>query len=194
MRRITFTLLLMLFFFNSQSQSMYGQTDYMYGTMGNRTETLVGYFSFDYEISQNGQTVYFWKGPGSGRPKSFQSRKYDYFRGDSVYMEKFGGYQALGGKVELLIPRIVDGRIQLFELFFKWGPGHLAKSDRYFVKKGEEKFQLKKKKFKEQMKSLINEDADLLKKVESGELTYDNLIDVILMYNNKILSADTNLQ
>lgn len=103
----------------------------MFGTMVNRTDTLVGYFSFDREISQNGQTVYYVKDPSSGRVRTFQSRKYDYFQGDSIYMEKFGGYSAPGGKVDLLIPRIIDGRIQLFELTFKWGRMSLAKSDRF---------------------------------------------------------------
>lgn len=131
MKRSTITLLLMLFFFNSKSQSLYGQTDYMFGTMVNSTDTLVGYFSFDKQISQNGQTVYYVKGPGAGRVKTFQSRKYDYFRGDSIYMEKFGGYPALGGMVDILIPRIIDGRIQLFELKYKSGPMNLAKSERF---------------------------------------------------------------
>ncbi|MFX1706717.1 hypothetical protein PV783_22295 [Chitinophaga sp. CC14] len=185
MKRITFTLLLILFFVNSQSQSIYGQTDYIFGTMVNRTDTLVGYFSFDKQITQNGQTVYYVPGPGSGRIKTFQSRKYDYFQGDSIYMEKFGGYPALGGMVDVLIPRVIDGRIQLFELKFNWGPMNLAKSDRFFVKKGTEKFSIKRKKFKEQMRTLISENIDLLNKIESGELTFDDMIKVILMYNNK---------
>ncbi|MBV8251380.1 MAG: hypothetical protein JO154_02135 [Chitinophaga sp.] len=182
MKRVAFTLLLTLFFFNSQSQTIYGQTDYMYGKMANATETLVGYFSFDKVISSNGQTVYYWKGPGT-RPKTFQSRKYDYFQGDSIYMEKFGTLAALGGKVEMMLPRIIDGRIQLFELTFRRESLPMFKSDRFYVKKGQEKFQLKKRKFKEQMRTLISEDAVLLNKIENEELTFDDIIDVILMYN-----------
>lgn len=33
------------------------------------------------------------------------------------------------------------------------------------------------------MKTLISENVDLLNKIESGELTFDDIIDVILMYN-----------
>ncbi|HJT74499.1 MAG TPA: hypothetical protein VJ720_10780, partial [Chitinophaga sp.] len=115
MKKATLSLVMMLFFVNSYSQLISRRTEYIYGKMINTTDTLVGYFSFDREITQNGQTVYYKQSLDSNKKKRFQSRKYDYFQSDSLYLEKFGAVSILTGDVLIMIPRIINGRIQLFD-------------------------------------------------------------------------------
>ena len=160
--------------------------EYMYGKMANSKKELIGYFWFDNEnISSNGQTVYYKESLDSKDIKIFQSRKYDYFISDSLYLETFPAIPYPGGDLLIMIPRIVDGKIQLFGLKFTTTSFYVVRStkDYFFIKKGDEKKKIMKKYFKEQMKDLISEDQVLLDKINSGELTYDNLPEIIQAYN-----------
>lgn len=160
--------------------------EYTYGKMGNSKKELTGYFWFDNKhISSNGQTVYYLETMETKYAKIFQSRKYDYFICDSFYLETFAVFSDAGGDLKIMIPRIVDGKIQLFGLNFTRTNFYFLKStkDYFFIKKGEQKIKITKKYFKELMKDLIGEYQSLLAKIDNDELKYDDLPEIISVYN-----------
>lgn len=189
MKKIT-VLVIFTFLFNSLSFSQLfpknEKKEYIYGKMVNKKKELTGYFWFDNKnITTNGQTVYYLKTMETTYVKTFQSRKYDYFVSDSLYLETFDAIPLIGGDIIIMIPRIIDGEIQLFGLNFTKYNFYFLKStkDYYFIKTGTAKMRISKKQFKEQMKDLIGKDKVLLNKINSGELTYDNLPEIIQSYN-----------
>jgi hypothetical protein len=149
MRNLIFFLLLISTTSNIFSQSIFGKKKFIYGKMVGRSDTLVGYFWFDNQITQNGQTVQFKEDLNSDIKKTFQSRHYDYFESDSIYLETFGAIPTFSGDILIMIPRVINGRVQLFDNKFKWGYMNLFKSEHYFLKKGWDKVRIKKKNFKE---------------------------------------------
>jgi hypothetical protein len=182
-------LILFFFFFLSSlsifSQSIFGgKKEFIYGKMVGRSDTLVGYFWFDNQITQNGQTVQFKEDLNSENKKTFQSRHYDYFESDGIYLETFGAIPTVSGDILIMIPRVINGRIQLFDNKFKWGYMNLFKSEHYFLKKGWDKVRVKKKDFKELMQRFVGDDKSLMEKIENNELKYDDLIEIVTIYNN----------
>ena len=160
--------------------------EYTYGKMGNSKKELTGYFWFDNKhISSNGQTVYYLESMDTKYAKIFQSRKYDYFLCDSFYLETFPAISYPGGDLIIMIPRIVDGEIQLFGLNFTKTSFYFVKStkDYFFIKKGDQKIKITKKYFKELMKDLLGQDEALLARINNDELKYDDLPEIILSYN-----------
>jgi hypothetical protein len=167
------------------SQSIFGKKkEFIYGKMVGRSDTLVGYFWFDNQISQNGQTVEFKEDLNAENKKRFQSRDYDYFESDSIYLETFGAIPTATGDILIMIPRVVNGKIQLFDNKFKWGAMNLFKSEHFFIKKNRDKVRVKKKKFKELMQIYVGDDKPLMEKIEKNELQYEDLIEIITIYNN----------
>jgi hypothetical protein len=169
----------------SFSQSIFGEKKYLYGRMVGQADTLVGYFWFDNQIDQNGQTVFFKKDLNSNKKKKFQSRNYLYFESDSIYLETFPAIPTVTGAVLIMIPRIVNGRIQLFDSKYKWGYANMFKIERFFIKVGGDKVQVKRKNFKQLMNTYLADDEDLITKIENEELQYDNLMEIIITYNNR---------
>lgn len=178
MKSFLFTFLFLSFFYTGYSQINFNLTNYMYGVMANSKDTLVGYFSFEKIFDQSGQSVYYMRDPNSGRVSNFKTRKFDYFQGDSIYMETFRSYN---GMSEMMIPRIINGRIQLFYMTRKNSP-YFKKID-YFVKKDNQKIAIRKKTFKTQMSVLVKDNQALLDKIERGELKFNDIKEVILLYN-----------
>jgi hypothetical protein len=168
---------------SSDSFSQPGFDTFRYGKMVKGTDTLIGYFSFSHDIDQNGQTVKYRESFNSSIHR-FQSRKYEYFEADSLYMETFGVVPMLTGDVLIMIPRIVNGKIQLFSTAVG-GLGFmgLEKKESFFIKKGSEKMRIKKGKFKKQMHSLIADDEALLNRIDSDELKYEDLIQIVVTYD-----------
>jgi len=190
MKRIT-VLFLFTFLFNSLSFSqLFPKSEkkvYIYGKMVNKKKELTGYFWFDNKniYQYSGQLVYYLKTMETTYVETFVSRKYDYFESDSLYLETFEVPIAIGEKIKIMIPRIVDGEIQLFGVQVIKNNFYFFKSikDNYFIKTETVKINITKKQFKEQMKDLISKDQVLLGKINSGELTYDNLPEIIYTYN-----------
>jgi hypothetical protein len=184
----TALLFVFIFLFTSIGFAQFFSTmkrEYIYGKMANSKKELIGYFWFDNNITSNGQTVSFKESLDSKNEKVFQSRKYDYFTSDSIYLEKFAAIPYPGGDLIIMIPRIIDGKIQLFGLKYTKSSFYFVNStkDYFFVKKGTEKQKITKKYFKEIMKDLISDDQVLLDKINNDELTYDNLPQIIQTYN-----------
>ena len=160
-------------------------TDFIYGKMVKENDTLVGYFKFNHDITQNGQQVYYKKQFESESSKSFPSRRYDYFESDSFYLETFGVVPMLTGDVLIMIPRIINGKLQLFAVNYNGGGFlGLGHSETLCIKKGSEKLRLKKSKFKKQMHQLLDDDEALLQKIDNDELKYEDLIEIVKSYNN----------
>jgi hypothetical protein len=84
-----------------------------------------------------------------------------------------------------MIPRIVDGNIQLFGLNYTLKSFYFVKStkDYFFIKKEGQKIKITRKYFKELMKDLISEDKILLEKINNDELKYEDLPQIIQSYN-----------
>jgi hypothetical protein len=170
---------------NIFSQSIFGgKKEFIYGKMVGRSDTLIGYFWFDNQITQNGQTVQFKEDLNSDTKKTFQSRHYDYFESDGIYLETFGAIPTISGDVLIMIPRIINGKIQLFENKFKWGYFNAFKSEKFFLKKGWNKERVKKKNFKDLMQRYVGDDKSLMEKIEKNELKYDDLVEIVTIYNN----------
>jgi hypothetical protein len=83
-----------------------------------------------------------------------------------------------------MIPRVINGRIQLFDARYKWGYFGAFNAGNYCVKKDNQKICIKKRKFREQIKSLIADADALIKRIDSGELGYDDLATIIQIYNS----------
>lgn len=170
-------------------------TEFIYGRMIKPTDTLVGFFRFDFVVSQNGQTVYFKRGLNEKKTKRFQTRRYDYFESDSVYLENFAvPMSGVLGKVEIMIPRVLNGKIQLFEYRLRT-PGLFKdiETERFFVKKGDVKMRLNRRKFKEQMLQLIGDKPEIMGKIDTEQLKYADLMDIIFQYNNDIILPSKRL-
>jgi len=183
--------LILFFFLFSSSSSIFSQSifggkkEFIYGKIVGRSDTLVGYFWFDNrKILEYGQMVHFKEDLNSEIKKSFQSRHYDYFEADSIYLETFGAIPTISGDMLIMIPRVINGKIQLFDNKFKWGYMNLFKSEHYFLKKGWDKVRVKKKDFKELMQRFVGDDKSLMEKIENNELKYDDLIEIVTIYNN----------
>jgi len=194
MKKIFLFLLFISFSTSIFPQSSGDTKEFIYGTMirvadpeNYRTaDTLVGYFWFDNQLDQNGQTVHFKKDLNATKTKKFQSRKYDYFVSDVIYLETFGAIPMLTGDVLIMIPRIIDGRIQLFDLRYRTESYYFIHSnvERFFIKKDNKKLRIKEKTFKKQMKELVGDDEALMKKIDSEELKYNDLIEIVTIYNS----------
>jgi hypothetical protein len=160
-------------------------SDFIYGKMVRKNDTLKGYFMFSHEISQNGQPVSYKAEAESEKIKTFPSRRYDYFESDSLYLETFGVVPMLTGDVLIMIPRIVNGKLQLFTTVYSGGGVfNLGTTESFFIKKGIEKIKIKKSKFKKQMETLIQDDQALLQKIENDELKYEDIIEIVKTYDS----------
>jgi len=167
------------------SQSMFdGKKKFIYGKMVGTSDTLIGYFWFDNQITQNGQTVHYKEDLSSNSANKFQSRNYNYFESDSIYLETFGAIPTATGDILIMIPRIINGSIQLFDSKYRWGNFNLMLSEHFFIKKGNQKLRIKKKDFKGLLMGLVWDDEALLNRITNGELKYDDLMEIVATYNN----------
>jgi hypothetical protein len=183
---MTKTLLILCAIFISYSGfSQRFVTNFIYGKMVKRNDTLSGYFRFSPDVTRNGQTVYFKEEFRSGVKKRFPSRRYEYFESDSFYLGTFGVVPTITGDISIMIPRIIDGKLQLFAVDYNGGGFlNLGSTESFFIKKGPVKLRIKKSKFKKQMHTLVEDDEALIQKIENDQLKYDDLVDIVKTYNN----------
>lgn len=160
--------------------------DFIYGTMQGDGGTLTGYFKFDRTFSQNGQTVYFKEDSTSRKTKKFPSRRYMSFTSDSLYMETFGVMPTITGDILVMVPRILNGPIQLF--YFPYGrPGTIIapKYEPYHIKASGYRKRVSRKKFKNEMAEILSSNTVLLKYIEEEKLKYDDLPIIVQLANAK---------
>jgi len=178
MRRVLSVLILTVISFSGFSQ-MY-KSYLLFGKMVKGRDILTGYFRFDNEIVNQRQIVHYresWR----GEEVKLYANKYDYFESDSIYMETVP--YGLGGG--LMIPRIINGKIQLFEVLIEGRYYlHFDGNENIYAKKGGVKMRIRKSKFKKQMHELLADDPSLLEKIDNDELKFENIKEIILAYNN----------
>lgn len=159
-------------------------TDFIYGTMQGDGGTLTGYFKFDRTFSQNGETVYFKEDSTSRKTKKFPSRRYMSFTSDSLYMETFGVLPTITGDILVMVPRILNGPMQLF--YFPYGrPGTIIapKYEPYHIKASGYRKRVSRKKFKNEMSEILS--SNLLKYIEDEKLKYDDPPIIVQLANAK---------
>lgn len=162
--------------------------------MYNAKDTLVGYFEFDTEINNDGQTVWYKADISTKRhDKKFQSGKYDVFDSDSLHMETFGTLPMMGANLRIMIPRIVEGKIELYYYDIGgWGIAGLGRARNFCMKYGNIKLKLKKNKYKEILKKYIT-DEEFIKIIEADDFEYNSLPAIIKAYNLKYASSTPDI-
>jgi hypothetical protein len=129
-----------------------------------------------------GQEVIYKRKLDDSYSKNFQSRTYYCFISDSIYMETFDAIPTLTGTIKAMVPRIINGTLQVFAFNIRQ---NLLMSSKYvFIKRDVSTSKISKKRFKEQMEHLIVDDEGLMAKINSGELGYKDLFQIVQLYNN----------
>jgi hypothetical protein len=151
---------------------------------GEEGDSLTGYFKFDGTFSQDGQTVQYKKDSSARKTKKFPSRRYMSFTSDSIYMETFGVLPSFTGDLLVMVPRIIDGPIQLFYFPYRRpGTVFVPKYEPYHIKTADFRKRVSRKKFKEDMSQILRSYAVLLKYIVEDKFTYDDLPIIVQLAN-----------
>lgn len=172
---VLFVLTFLFLVLKSNGQSQTKDTSYIYGRMIG-DDTLVGYFYFTHKITKNSAEFVYKKNLNKDKGKTLNSRYYNCFEADSLYMENFQVFQFEENHLYSLIPLIINGSIQLFH-------AKINNRDLYAFKKDGYKAEFTKQSFKKQIAYLLEDDADLLGRVKRGEFGYKDIEQIILLYN-----------
>ena len=156
---------------------------FIYGTMWNGKDTLVGYFDFDRQINYNGQKVTYKKDIDGNEKKRFKADEYQYFRADSLYLERFPVKTVGNDEFDLLVPRIANGKMELFDASYRWGEGGLFKKKGYFVRIGDQPYKIFPNEFRKQMADLVADHQSLNLRISSGELDFGDIEKIVTEYN-----------
>lgn len=186
--------LLLLLFSDTHSYAQNKKQKYIFGKMYNPGDTLTGYFKFDTEINSNGQTVWYKADINAKRhDKKFQSRKYEAFDSDSLHMETFGTLPGLTGDLLIMIPRIVNGTIEVYYYNISgWGIAGVGRANNFCIKYGNTRLKLKKKKYKEILKKYII-DEEFTNIIDADNFEYKMIPELIQAYNLKYASSRSSI-
>jgi hypothetical protein len=160
-----------------------GNRKFIYGTLEG-LDSYTGYFWFDNVLTQMGQRIIYKTDLVEKKGKTLYAAKFHSFTSDSLHLRTFPTMQHGFGRIEAMIPRIVSGRLELYS-------GHWAnyysfnESDHYYVFTGSQNIRLIRRKFKEQMKELLQDDEDIIQRVDREEVTYDDMPTIIYNYNRR---------
>jgi hypothetical protein len=165
----------------SQSDSQYGK--FIYGKLVGDKDTLQGYIKLSDELSSMGQRIYFKSDKSQLIPKYLYARDYVYFESDSLYSETHG-IATLTGDIYAMLPRIINGKLQVFEYALSGGPLNMFKMEHYYFIRGEYVGgKVTRRNFKRIMPRVLADNQELINKIESGELTFSDFKNIILQYN-----------
>jgi hypothetical protein len=157
------------------------QRKFIYGTLSGAT-SYKGYFWFDSKLSQMGQRILYKETLEAKKKRTLYAMDFDTFQGDSIFLRTFKTILYGTGRLQAMIPRIVPGKLQLYSA--SWvGFYSFTKSDHFYVYDGIKDIRLIRRKFKEQMKELLFDDADLVEKIQREEVNYDDMPTIIQSYN-----------
>ena len=154
---------------------------YEYGTLSG-TATFTGYFWFDNNLTQMGQRILFKKTLDEKKTKTLYATTFTTFKSDSVFRRTFETIPYGFGRLAAMLPRIVAGPIELYDAIYA-GTYEFETSDHFYLYVGREHIRLVRRKFKTQVTELIRDDADIVQRIERGELTYDDMPSIIHNYN-----------
>jgi hypothetical protein len=180
-KKIAVLALLILCISSVRSQSAFGQ--FIYGKLTGEKDTLTGYFRFEQSLSSMGQQIS-QKKEGRLFPKSLWAKDFLYFDSDSLHLERFG-ISTLTGDLYVMLPRIIDGKIQVYEYAFDGGPLNMIRMEHYyFIKNRNSTTKVTRRNFKKVMLQIITDNTDLLSKVEKEALKFSDLKQIIITYNS----------
>lgn len=160
-----------------------GEREFTYGTLEG-LDSYTGYFWFDNVLTQMGQRIIYKKDLAEKRGKTLYAANFMAFYSDSLFLRTFPTMQYGFGRIEAMIPRIVSGRLELYSAH--WANYYSFKeSDHYYLFYGSQNIRLVRRKFKEQMKELLQDDADIIQRIDREEVTYDDMPTIIYNYNQR---------
>jgi hypothetical protein len=132
-----------------------------------------------------GQQIMYKTNLTDKKKKKFWASDFISFETQHFYLETFSVQNpAAVGKSDIMIPRIVNGYLQLFEYRFT-GSALWLSGDHFFIKDGRKKERIRRKTFIAQMNVFVGDNEALITDIENKMLTYDNLKQIILRYNKK---------
>ncbi len=155
---------------------------YIYGTLHGESQSITGYFWFDNTLTQMGQHIWYKESLESKKKKTLYAIKFPTFESDSIFLRKFRTIPAGTGRLDTMLPRILKGKIELHNAVYR-GYYSFSQSDHFYIYTGSESVRLVRRKFKEQMTQLLADDADIVRRIENGKATYDDMPAIIHNYN-----------
>ena len=185
MKFLSFGLPLLLLPFTGFNQSI-DSTGYIRGVMHFGPDSLVGYFKFDHTIDQSGQTVWYKQDFETKKTKRYQTYKFDYFTSDSVYMELFPVVPYGVGQIKAMVPRVINGRIQLFYFPHTVNAGFTIirpRNEPFMIKTADWKDRIKYRRFKEDMREILGDSSLVYKQIEQDALKYEDLPVIVRLAN-----------
>lgn len=145
---------------------------------------MEGYFSFEKTLSSMGQKIHYKTKTGTLFSKYLWAKDYLFFESDDAYFATCD-ISTPTGDIYAMLPRVVDGKLQLFEFSFKGGPANLIKTQHYyFVKDDMQNSKVTRKDFKKVMPYILFDCPQLVNKIKSGELRYSDFKEIIAEYNS----------
>jgi hypothetical protein len=154
---------------------------FIYGKLSGRV-SYSGYFWFDNTLSQMGQRIIYKENLSIEKGKILYAHDFETFTSDSIFLRSFKTIPIGTGRIMAMIPRIVSGKIELYNAVYA-GFYSFKESDHFHLYDGIKNIRAIRRKFKEQMKELLNDDPEILQWIDREELTYDDLPTIIYNYN-----------
>lgn len=159
------------------------ERNYIPGTLIG-SKTLKGYFWFDRSLSQMGQRILYKESLNQKKKKTLYAKDFKTFTGDGIFLRTFKTIPYGTGRLDAMIPRVVEGKFELYSAIYK-NYYAFKDSDHYYLYDGRENIRLVKRKFKDQMNEFLKDDTDIIQKIDRGEVTYEDMPTIIYNYNQR---------
>jgi hypothetical protein len=181
MRKFFFLSVFLFSILLGNSQSVFNH--FTYGKLVSENDTLVGFFQFETGLSSMGQRIHYKESKEKVFSKPLWAKDFHYFESDSIYLATCD-ISTITGDIFVMLPRVINGTLQVFEYTFKGGPMSLIKMEQYyFVRSEYANSKVTKKNFKKVMPYLIPDSPELLSRIERGELKFKDLKTIIIQFN-----------
>ena len=177
--------LLIILHFAGYSQTI-DTAGYIPGVMHYGHDSLAGYFKFDHEIDQYGQTVWYKKDLEAAKTKTFQTYKFDNFTSDRVYMELFGVVPWGVTQIKAMVPRVINGPVQLFYFPHNVNAGFTIirpKNEPYMIKTAKWKGRISYGRFKRDMMEILGDSSLVYKQIKQETLKYEDIPTIVQLAN-----------
>jgi len=155
---------------------------FIYGTLHGSNNSITGYFWFNNVLTQMGQHIIYKESLDTKKKKTLYAKDFTTFENDSIFLRTFKTVLYGTGRLDAMLARIVPGELELYNAIYR-GFYSFSKTDHFYLYDGKESIRLVKRKFKEQMKELLGDDTYIIQKIETEELTYSDLPEIIHNYN-----------
>lgn len=129
-----------------------------------------------------GQRIIYKENLEEKKGKTLYAQDFETFKSDSVFLRTFKTIPYGTGRLMVMIPRVVSGKIELYNAVYA-GFYSFKTSDHFHLYDGIKNIRAIRRKFKEQMKELLSDDPEILQRIDREELTYDDLPTIIYNYN-----------